>query len=37
MKKVLIVANFARFPWEEGNGRFDYIINSLDLEKVEIE
>lgn len=37
MKKVLIIANFARFPWEEGNGRFSYIINSLNPEKVEIE
>lgn len=37
MKKVLMIANFARFPWEEGNGRFAYIINSLNQEKVEIE
>ncbi len=37
MKKILIIANFARFPWEEGNGRFNYIINSLNTEKVEIE
>lgn len=37
MKKVLIIANFARFPWEEGNSRFSYIINSLNYEKVEIE
>lgn len=37
MKKVLMIANFARFPWEEGNGRFGYIINSLNQKKVEIE
>lgn len=37
MKKVLMVANFARLPWEEGNSRFGYIINSLNHEKVEIE
>ncbi len=37
MKKILIIANFARFPWEEGNGRFNYIINSLNPERVEIE
>lgn len=37
MKKVLMIANFARFPWEEGNGRFSYIINLLNHEKVEIE
>lgn len=37
MKKVLIIENFARFPWEEGNSRFNYIINLLNYENVEIE
>lgn len=37
MKKVLIIENFARFPWEEGNSRFNYIINLLDYKNIEIE
>lgn len=36
-KKVLIIANFMRLPWENGNTRFPYIANLLDKEKCDVE
>lgn len=36
-KKVLIIANFMRLPWEGGNSRFPYIAKLTDREKVEVE
>ena len=36
-KKVLVIANFMRLPWESGNSRFPYIINLLNKEKYDIE
>ena len=36
-KKVLIIANFMRLPWEGGNSRFPYIAELTDREKVEVE
>ena len=36
-KKILIIANFTFLPWEEGNSRFQYIIDLMDKEKYDIE
>lgn len=36
-KKILIIANFTKLPWEKGNSRFPYIIDLIDKEKYEIE
>lgn len=36
-KKVLVIANFTRLPWENGNGRFPYIVNLIDKEKCDVE
>ena len=36
-KKILIIANFTRLPWEQGNSRFPYIINLIDKEKYDVE
>lgn len=36
-KKILIIANFTKLPWEQGNSRFPYIINLIDKEKCEVE
>ncbi|MBR3614640.1 MAG: glycosyltransferase family 4 protein [Clostridia bacterium] len=36
-KKILIIANFTKLPWEQGNSRFPYIINLIDKEKYEVE
>ena len=36
-KKILIIANFTKLPWEKGNSRFPYIINLIDKEKYEVE
>lgn len=36
-KKILIIANFTKLPWEQGNSRFPYIINLIDKEKYDVE
>lgn len=36
-KKILIIANFTRLPWEHGNSRFPYIINLINKEKFDVE
>lgn len=36
-KKILIIANFTKLPWEQGNSRFPYIIDLIDKEKYEVE
>lgn len=36
-KRIVVIANFARLPWEKGNSRFPYIINLIDKEKYEVE
>ena len=36
-KKILIIANFTKLPWELGNSRFPYIINLIDKEKYDVE
>ena len=36
-KKVLIIANFMRLPWEGGNSRFPYITKLLNREKTNVE
>ena len=36
-KKVVIIANFMRLPWESGNSRFPYIANLLDKRKFDVE
>lgn len=36
-KKILIIANFTKLPWEKGNSRFPYIIDLIDKEKYEVE
>lgn len=36
-KKLVIIANFTKLPWENGNSRFPYIINQIDKEKFEVE
>lgn len=36
-KKILIIANFTKLPWEKGNSRFPYIINLIDKEKYDVE
>ncbi len=36
-KKILIIANFTKLPWEQGNSRFPYIINMIDKEKYDVE
>ncbi len=37
MKKVFIIANFMKLPWENGNSRFTYIAENLDKEKIDLE
>ena len=36
-KKILIIANFTKLPWEQGNSRFPYIIDLIDKEKYDVE
>lgn len=36
-KRILIIANFTKLPWEQGNSRFPYIINLIDKEKYDVE
>lgn len=36
-KKIVVIANFTRLPWEKGNSRFPYIINLIDKEKFDVE
>lgn len=36
-KRILIIANFTRLPWEKGNSRFPYIIDLINKEKYEVE
>ncbi len=36
-KKLVVIANFTRLPWENGNSRFPYIINLIDKEKFDVE
>ena len=36
-KKLVVVANFTKLPWENGNSRFPYIINQIDKEKFDVE
>lgn len=36
-KKVLIVTNFTRLPWENSNARFTYICDLIDKEKYDVE
>lgn len=36
-KKVVIIANFTKLPWEHGNSRFSYIINLIDKNKFDVE
>lgn len=36
-KKIVVIANFTKLPWEQGNSRFPYIINLIDKEKYEVE
>ena len=36
-KKILIIANFTSLPWENGNSRFPYIIETIDKEKYDVE
>ena len=36
-KRLIVIANFTRLPWEKGNSRFPYIINLIDKEKFDIE
>lgn len=30
MKKILMIINFIRFPWEKGNSRFLYLLDKID-------
>lgn len=36
-KKIVVIANFTRLPWEKGNSRFPYIINLINKEKFDVE
>ena len=36
-KKILIIANFTKLPWEQGNNRFLYIVDLIDKEKYDVE
>ncbi len=36
-KKILIIANFTKLPWEQGNSRFPYIIDLINKEKYDVE
>lgn len=36
-KKVVVIANFTRLPWEKANSRFPYIINLINKEKCDVE
>lgn len=36
-KKILIIANFTKLPWEQGNSRFPYIIDLINKDKYDIE
>ncbi len=36
-KKLVVIANFTKLPWENGNSRFPYIINKIDKEKFDVE
>lgn len=36
-KKLVVIANFTKLPWENGNSRFPYIINQIDKEKFDVE
>lgn len=37
MKKIVIVANFTRLPWENGNSRFPYIANLFNKNNFNVE
>lgn len=36
-KKLLVIANFTKLPWEKGNSRFTYLINLINKEKFDVE
>lgn len=36
-KKLFVIANFTRLPWEKGNSRFTYLIDLINKEKFDIE
>ncbi len=36
-KKILIIAEYMRFPWENTNSRFVYLANLIDKEKYDVE
>lgn len=36
-KKIIVISNFTKLPWENGNSRFPYIINLLNKEEFNVE
>lgn len=36
-KKLVVIANFTKLPWEKGNSRFTYLINLIDKERFDVE
>ncbi|XZK68230.1 glycosyltransferase family 4 protein [Clostridium perfringens] len=36
-KDILMITHFTQLPWETGNGRFLYLLNMFDYEKVKVE
>lgn len=36
-KDILMITHFTQVPWEAGNGRFLYLLNMFDYEKVKVE
>lgn len=36
-KKLLVISNFTRLPWEKGNSRFIYLIDLIDKNKFDVE
>lgn len=36
-KRILIIANFTKLPWEKGNSRFTYIVDTINKEKYDVE
>lgn len=36
-KKIVVIANFTKLPWEHGNSRFPYIINLINKNKFDVE
>ena len=35
--KILFIANYVSLPWENGNSRFIYLLNSIDYSKHNVE